>query len=79
MFTDPVTLFDQTIANLQGVAELLADEFDPRIHKTMTDDARTCRYAHAVIETLIPQLRAARATQISPDLNARHPHCVNCD
>jgi hypothetical protein len=74
-----VTLFDQTISNLQTVAELLVEEFDPCLHPTMTDDVRTGRYAHAVIQTLILQLRAARATQLSPEINGQRPGCINCD
>jgi hypothetical protein len=79
MFRDPLTLFDETISNLHDIADLLVDEFDPRIHTKMTDDVRACRYAHAVIETLIPQLRAARATQVASELRGQRANCINCD
>ena len=79
MFTDPVTLIDQTLSNLRDVAALLQDEFDPRIHSIPTEQGRICLEAHTRIVALVPSLRAARATQ-QPDLMSRQRHaCIDCD
>jgi hypothetical protein len=79
MLTDPVALIDQTINNLENLAELFADEFDERIHATVTDDGRVCREAYARIKALVPKLRAARVTQMSPAQFGQRPFCLDCD
>jgi len=79
VLTDPVALIDQTINNLEDLAELFADEFDERIHATITDDGRVCREAYARIRALVPKLRAARITQMSPGQIGQRPQCVDCD
>jgi hypothetical protein len=79
MLTDPVTLIDQTINNLEDLAELFADEFDERIHATVTEDGRICREAYARIRALVPKLRAARLTQMAPAQFGQRPHCSDCE
>ena len=79
MLTDPVTLIDQTIANLEDLAELFADEFDERIHTTVTEDGRICKDAYTRIRALVPKLKAARITQLSPAQFGQRPLCIDCD
>jgi len=78
MFIDPLAHIDQTIRNLEEIAELFSDEFDERIHSVLTLDGRIYRDAHAAIHHLLPKLRAARAVHVSPQLGQR-PQCINCD
>jgi hypothetical protein len=82
MFTNPVTLIDETIAHLRGCADMLEVEFDPAIHRELTKDGRICRETHIAIQALLPLLREARATQLPPGM-ARRPttasHCIDCD
>jgi len=79
MFTDPVTLIDQTTRNLEDIAELLHDEFDERYHQTLTRDGEVCRDAYGAIKKLLPKLRAARSVQAGPTLPGMRPQCINCD
>ena len=79
MLTDPVALIDQTLHNLEDLAELFADEFDERIHATVSEDGRVCREAYARIKALVPKLRAARATQLSPAQFGQRPLCIDCE
>jgi glycine/D-amino acid oxidase-like deaminating enzyme len=79
MLTDPVALIDQTIHNLEDLAELFADEFDERIHATVSEDGRICREAYARIRALVPKLKAARITQMSPAHFGQRPFCLDCD
>jgi hypothetical protein len=63
MFTDPITLLDQTIDNLETLAVMLGDEVDPRIQTTAEHNGAAYRAAHSRIGALLPTLRAARALQ----------------
>lgn len=78
MFTDPVTLIDQTIDNLETLSVLFEDELDERTHRPaeLTLGAQRCRDAQRAIVLLLPRLRAARAMQLS---QAQPRYCVNCD
>ena len=78
MFTDTVTLIDQTIENLQMLADAFADDVDlcTRHPARLITEARACKEAVAAIDSLIPKLHAARATQ-EPDRN--FALCLGCD
>jgi len=78
MFIDPLPHIDQTIRNLEEIAELFSDEFDERIHSVLTPGGRIYRDAHASIHNLLPKLRAARAVHVSP-YTGQPPQCINCD
>lgn len=79
MLVDPIDLFDEAISKLHDIRELLADEFDERIHgPELNADGQMCRETHAAITALLPKLRAARAVQATPDPRQR-PYCLNCD
>ena len=78
MFTDTVTLIDQTIENLQMLADAFAEDVDlcTRHPARLTTEARACREAAVAIDSLIPKLHAARATQ-EPERN--YALCLDCD
>jgi hypothetical protein len=79
MLIDPVSLFDEAIGKLHDIRELLADEFDERIHGTaLTPDGKLCKETYLAITVLLPKLRAARATQVNPE-DRQRPLCLNCD
>jgi len=80
MFTDAITLIDQTIENLETLAAVFADELDERMHRSDLPPATAhiSRSAYMKIGALLPALRAARATQES-HLVGQRAHCVNCD
>jgi len=64
MFTDALTLIDQTIENLETLAAVFADELDERMHNSaLPPTAHISRNAYMKIGALLPALRAARATQ----------------
>ncbi len=78
MFTDPVTLIDQTIENLETLSVLFEDETDERTNR-LTDLApsrQRCRDAQRAIAMLLPKLRAARASQVP---QAQQRMCFHCD
>jgi len=79
MFTDAITLIDQTIENLETLAAVFADEFDERMHNPALPPsaAHISRNAYLKIGALLPALRAARATQESHLTGTAA--CVNCD
>jgi len=79
MFTDPVDLIDQTINHLNAVAELMKEEFDPRVHHQLHENGVVCRSAYMRIQELIPKLQAARATQASSGNMAMQRLCVDCE
>ena len=79
MLTDPLTLFDRTISNLHLIAELLADEFDERIHSNRTEHGRLCEETHNQILMLMPKLKAARMAQLPPEMRGQRPTCPDCD
>lgn len=78
MFTDPLLLIDQTIDNLEMLSVLFEDETDERTHRPseLTLEALRYRDAQRAIALLLPKLRAARASQVSP---AGPRVCVNCE
>jgi hypothetical protein len=78
MFTDPLTLIDQTIENLETLTALFEDESDARTQRPseLTARVQRCRDAQRAIAFLLPKLRAARATQM-PQVRSRI--CINCD
>lgn len=80
MFIDPVTLIDQTIENLELLAQLFADELDERTHNPMqvTPEAHRCREALGATRLAITKLQAARSVQAAPPVQALRV-CVNCD
>lgn len=79
MFTDPVTLIDQTLGYLNAVSELMKEEFDPRIHTELDQNGIICRSAYMRIHELIPKLQAARATQIPAGNSTARPICIGCE
>ncbi len=81
MFTDPVTLIDQTIDNLESLDALFIDEVDERIRNPakLTLEARLCLDAHVAISALLPRLKAARSIQEAPRSPRQPPVCINCD
>ncbi len=81
MFTDPLTLFDQTIDNLETLAAVLADELDERMHSPEAERSGVTVYraAHIKIGSLLPALRAARVAQEELTRLSRRAHCMNCD
>ena len=81
MFTDAVTLMDQTIENLETLAAVFADEIDERMHG-LGSQPRTAylyRSAHVKISELLPALRAARIAQQAQAAATYRGQCVNCD
>jgi hypothetical protein len=78
MFTDPVTLIDQTIENLQTLSVLFEDEVDERTNRItdLTPSRQRCRDAQRAIALLLPKLRAARASQVP---QSQQRMCFNCD
>jgi hypothetical protein len=81
MFTDPVTLIDQTIENLYTLSAFFADETDERTHAPaeLGLDARRWRDAQRAIQWVIPKLQAARAAQQQMIAAGQLPMCLNCD
>jgi hypothetical protein len=79
MFTDPITLLDQTIDNLETVAVMLGDEVDTRIQTTAEHNGVVYRAAQSRIGALLPTLRAARALQESITRSQYRAPCLNCD
>ena len=81
MFTDAVTLMDQTIENLETLAAVFADEIDERMHNSGSPPrtAYLYRSAHIKIGELLPALRAARITQQAQAATVYRGQCVNCD
>lgn len=81
MFTDPVTLIDQTIENLYTLSAFFADETDERTHPAaeLTLDSRRWRDAERAITWIIPKLQAARAAQLQVTAANQIPMCLNCD
>ena len=81
MFTDPATLMDQTIENLETLAVVLADEIDERMHHSVSSPrtAYLYRSAHLKIGELLPALRAARVTQQAQSAAMNRTRCINCE
>jgi hypothetical protein len=81
MFVDPLSLIDETIDHLEMLAEMFADETDARLRQPpgASMAMRTCRDAQIAITTLLPKLRAARATQEPRHAPNQLPFCLNCD
>jgi hypothetical protein len=81
MFTDPATLMDQTIENLETLAAVFADEIDERMHNSSSPPrtAYLYRSAHLKIGELLPALRAARLTQQAQAAAMYRGQCLNCD
>jgi hypothetical protein len=81
MFTDPATLMDQTIENLETLAAVFADEIDERMHNasSVPRTAYLYRSAHIKIGELLPALRAARITQQAQVAATFRGQCINCD
>lgn len=81
MFTDPLTLIDETISNLESLRAVFADEFDERIHNDVlpTRSERLSRDAHRRIAALIPSLKAAREIQQAASMRCAPPICLDCD
>jgi hypothetical protein len=78
MFTDPLTLIDQTIDNLETLTALFEDESDERTRRApdYTVSVQRCRDAQRAIAMLLPKLRAARLTQLP---QAHGQICFHCD
>jgi hypothetical protein len=81
MFTDPLTLFDQTIDNLETLAAVIADELDERVRVVEPERSGLTVYraAHLRIGSLLPALRAARMAQEQESRSMSRPHCINCE
>ncbi len=81
MFTDPLTLFDQTIDNLETLAAVLADELDERMYTVEPErfGAVAYRAAHRQISLLLPALRAARTAQEESTRAVSRTACINCE
>ena len=81
MFTDPVTLIDQTIENLYTLSAFFADETDERMAPAveLTLDSRRWREAQRAIAWVIPKLQAARAAQMQMTAASQVPMCLKCD
>jgi hypothetical protein len=81
MFTDAVTLMDQTIESLETLAVVFADEIDERMRGPGASprNAFLYRTAHIKIAELLPALRAARITQQAQTAALYRTQCVNCD
>jgi hypothetical protein len=81
MFTDPATLMDQAIENLETLAAVFADEIDERMRGSSSAPrtAYLYRSAHVKIGELLPALRAARVMQQAQTASMYRGQCVNCD
>jgi hypothetical protein len=83
VFREPVSLIDETVENLQLLAELFGDEIDSMTHgAAQTPSIHRCREARAAIVALLPKLQAARETQRAPlvlGANQSRPYCLDCD
>jgi hypothetical protein len=76
---DARTLLDVSIANLQTLATLLADELGDcgRPLPALSPEARACKEALLTISVLIPKLHVARAMVPVSALLGRG--CSHCD
>ena len=85
MFINPEALIDQTIDNLQLVAELLGDDLDPLTRPGDSPEAMKSRDAVRAIGFLLPKLRSAklklRQARAVSELQGLPPRqtCVNCE
>jgi hypothetical protein len=79
MFTDPVTLLDQTIDNLETLAVMLGDEVDTRVQVSAEHNGAVYRAAQLRIGALLPALRAARSLQEFVTRSQYRAPCINCD
>lgn len=85
MFINPETLIDQTIDNLQLVAELLGDDLDLLAHPDNSPEAMKSRDTVRAIGFLLPKLRSARVRlrqgRAVSELQGLPPQriCANCE
>ena len=85
MFVNPETLIDQTIDNLQLVAELLGDDLDTLTNPNDSPDGMKARDTVRAIGFLVPKLRNAkvrlRQGRAVSELQGLPPQriCANCD
>ena len=80
VLASPLSVINETLANLQTLSELLLDEVDERVVTShqLTTERRVCKEALQTIRVLIPKLQAVRCTNVAAALD--HPRtCANCD
>ena len=79
MVTDTAELIDATIAHLQTLQDLLAEDFQLCRRTGLSGDAIKCGAALEAISVLLPRLHVARATQ-DPDMgHYAAGRCRNCE
>jgi hypothetical protein len=79
MVMDTAELIDATIAQLQTLQELLAEDFQLCRRTGLSSDAVKCGAALEAISVLLPRLHMARSTQ-EPDMGRYAAgHCRHCD
>jgi hypothetical protein len=78
VYTDTTTLIDDTIANLETLRQVFADDFALCRRSGLAGDAHKCGAALEAISLLLPRLQVARTTQdYEPSPPARH--CPGCE
>ena len=76
---DTAELIDATIAQLQTLQELLAEDFQLCRRSGLSGDAVKCGAALEAISVLLPRLHVARDTQDPEPGRFAYGHCRNCD
>ena len=78
MVSDTAELIDATIAQLQTLQGLLAEDFHLCRRTGMSSDAVKCGAALEAISVLLPRLHVARSAQ-DPDAGRYVGCCRNCE
>jgi hypothetical protein len=79
MVLDTAELIDATIAQLQTLQGLLAEDFQLCRRSGLSADAAKCGAALEAISVLLPRLQLARTTQDPWAGRLGHGHCSHCD
>jgi hypothetical protein len=76
---DTAELIDATIAQLQTLQQLLAEDFHLCRRTGLSGDAVKCSAALEAISVLLPRLHVARATQDPEAGRFGYGQCRHCD
>lgn len=79
MVTDTAELIDATIAQLQTLQDLLAEDFHLCRRTGLSSDAVKCGEALEAISVLLPRLQVARSTQDLALGSYAMGSCRGCD
>lgn len=79
MYTDTTELIDETIAHLQTLQGIFAEDFNLCRRSGLSQDARKCGDALEAISLLLPRLQIARSTQDSVGTSFGFGRCPSCD